>query len=214
MEMINPKGRRIFLQRPPRTKNVAVNRPTLKMNKVRGSSQRLSENRVRCRWLPGALKDASGSVEIYELLGEQPFFRGLSLAELRLLAKLAVGTRSQPGQYIFRDGVPALRYCQILQGKVDLELELEKGQTLRIRTINPMYDLGLSWVIEPCYAHVRAKAVTATRAVFFHEATLCQQFGVSHFLAREIKRRIEEAAVESLKVTQQCLLQSAADYDA
>lgn len=147
------------------------------------------------------------------LLRKQSIFCDLSFAELKLLAHLFLEIRFLPGQLVSRDELRTPGYCLILEGKVNLELVTEPGHSILIRSIDPATEPESSWLIEPCYSHIKPKAVMPTRVLFFHESTLMQQGGLGFYLTRQLAKRITEAAVESLKITQENLLQRAGNDD-
>jgi CRP/FNR family transcriptional regulator, cyclic AMP receptor protein len=140
-----------------------------------------------------------------ELIGLQPFFQGMCERHLEIVTASALMLQFEPGQQIFREGDPANRFYLILEGKV--ELESEEAGMIPIRTLGPGENLSWSWLFEPYYFHVSARAVEPTRAIFFYGTRLRQQCEEDHALGYEIMKRFAAAIVKSLSLLQENLIQ-------
>ena len=153
--------------------------------------------------------DAAGSdlaQALFPLIAAQPFFKGMSPAQLQVLAESALEMSFETGQKIFEAGSPANRFYLILEGKVVLESELaEPGVMLPIQTLGPGDNLGSSWLFPPYLIHLGARAVEPTRTIFFYGTRLREQCEQDHELGYELMKRVAEVTTERLRATQQRL---------
>jgi hypothetical protein len=146
--------------------------------------------------------------ELYDLISQQPFFKGLTIRHLRLLTDSALGTNFEPGQTVFAEGSPANRFYLIVEGKVVLELETEeRGAMIPIQTLGPGEDLGWSWFFPPYSFQFTARAVEQTKTIFFYGPPLRDRCEQDHELGYQIMKRIAEVAAQSLGITQRRLMQ-------
>ena len=96
---------------------------------------------------PGSFATGEGipvSQPLSALVGQQPFFKGLTVRHLELLAASALEMQFEAGQSIFQEGSPANRFYLILEGKVVLESDLKERGVIPIQTLGPGDDLGWS----------------------------------------------------------------------
>ena len=148
---------------------------------------------------------------LFALIGEQPFFKGLSEQQLRLLAASALEMKFAAGQKIFEAGSPANRFYLILEGKVVLESELgEPGVMLPVQTLGPGDNLGWSWLFPPYLIHLGAHALEPTRVIFFYGTRLREQCEQDHEFGYELMKRVAEVQTLCLSATQQRLVECAA----
>ena len=96
------------------------------------------------------------SQELYALIAEQPFFKGLNPQQLQLLAASALEMKFETGATIFVEGSPANRFFLILSGRVELSSEMEDRNVIPIQTLGPGDDLGWSWLFPPYLMHFSA----------------------------------------------------------
>ena len=156
---------------------------------------------------PAVANETLASIQFLELIAQQPFFQGLSVHHLELLADSAMETRFKPGQWIFRQGDPANRFYLILEGKVSIESEVKERGMLPIRTLGPGDDLGWAWLFPPYYMHFSAWAIEPTRAIFFYGTRLREECETNHELGYQLMKRIAQVVVQNLNATQQRLLE-------
>ena len=95
-------------------------------------------------------------------IAEHPFLKGISPVHLKVLAALAMHSRFEAGESIFREGDPANRFYLIQQGKVALESGVGDRGTILIQTIGAGDVLGWSWLFPPYYWHFDARALEPT----------------------------------------------------
>ena len=156
---------------------------------------------------PTVANETLASIQFLELIAQQPFFQGLSVHHLELLADSAMETQFKPGQWIFRQGDPANRFYLILEGKVLIESEVKERGMIPIRTLGPGDDLAWAWLFPPYYMHFNACAIEPTRAIFFYGTRLREQCEVNHELGYQLMKRIAQVVIRNLNATQQRLLE-------
>ena len=144
---------------------------------------------------------------LYALIDGQPFFKGLTVAQLELLAASALEMKFEAGQTIFAAGSPANRFYLILEGQVVLESEGAEHSQMVVQTLWPGDDLGWSWLFPPYLLHFSARAVEPTKTIFFFGTRLRDQCEQDHELGYQLMRRAAEVATRNLQAMQLGLLQ-------
>lgn len=151
--------------------------------------------------------------QLYPLIAEQPFFKGLSSSQLKVLADSAMPVEFKPEESIFREGTPANRFYIILEGKVVLESDVNERGVVPIRTLGPGDNLGWSWLFPPYYLHFSARAIEPVKAIFFYGTRLQQQCEDDHELGYELMKRVAEVLIQNLHATQQRLMECTHETD-
>ncbi len=126
--------------------------------------------------------------------------------QIEVLASLAMEVHFEPGQLIFRQGDPANRFYLILQGRVELEIGVQDGSEISMRSLGPGDEAGWSWLLTPGFFRTNARAVVPTRTLFFYGTVLRQHCEDDHDLGYEIMKRVIEAVVDSFDGCQNKLL--------
>ena len=101
------------------------------------------------------------------ILAEQSFFKGLSPANIELIAGCASNVRFDKGDTIFREDEEADRFFLIRHGLVALDVFVPQRGPATIETIQEGDVLGWSWLFPPYRWHFDARALQLTRAVVF-----------------------------------------------
>lgn len=163
-----------------------------------GSESKTKKNKTLRR----AARAGSFSI-LYQLIAQQPLFKGLNPGQLELLAGLAMEIRFAPGEYIFRRQDPANRFYVILEGRVELELA-SMWDGIRVVQMAGAGDyLGWAWLFEPYSFYLSARTVEPTRAIFFYGTVLRQHCEEDHDLGYEIVKRVAEVTFQRLGAFQQ-----------
>ena len=144
---------------------------------------------------------------LFDLVSEQPFFKGLNTYHLQLLTDSAMEMQFEIGQELLHEGNPANRFYLILEGKVVLESELAERGSIPIQTLGPSDDLGWSWLFPPYLLNVTARALTPTRTIFFYATRLREQCEQDHDLGFRLLQRVAEVLIQRLETTQQRLVE-------
>jgi CRP/FNR family cyclic AMP-dependent transcriptional regulator len=147
----------------------------------------------------------------YALLAKQPFFEGLSPAQIEELTEETLEMRFATGEQIVREGDPANRFFLILEGKVELESEGEDRTMIPIQTLGPGEDLGWSWLFAPFYFHFSARAIEPTRVIFFYGTRLRERCEQDHDLGYQLMKRIAHVMLQRLQATRKQLSQRVSD---
>ena len=111
------------------------------------------------------------SQSLYTLIAEQPFFKGLNVQQLQMLADSAMEMSFEPEQSILQEGSPANRFYLILEGKVVLESEMKERGRILIRTLGPGDDLSWSWLFPPHYLHFSARIRANQNDIFLRDSS-------------------------------------------
>lgn len=151
----------------------------------------------------------AASPALYELVEQQPFFKGMPAGQLQVLADSAMVMHFETGQAIFQQGSPANRFYLILEGQAVLEAELPDQNPVIIQTLGPGDDLGWSWLFPPYSIHLGARAVAPTKTIFFYGTRLREQCEQDHELGYQIMRRIAEVTTRCLQNMQGRLMEYA-----
>ena len=142
---------------------------------------------------------------LYFLVARQPFFMGLNAQQLQLLTDSAYEMQFEPGQSIFQEGSPANRFYLILEGTVVLESKLKDGSMVVIQTLGSGDELGWSWLFRSSNLLLSARAVEATKTIFFYGTHLRRKCEQDHELGYQLMKRIAEVATLCVRAIQKCL---------
>ena len=159
--------------------------------------------------LASSVSGSDYTQQLYDLVAQQPFFKGLSTRHLQVLADSAMQIEFKSGEWILSQGDLANRFYLILAGKVVLESELKERGLMPIRTLGAGDDLGWAWLFPPYYMSFSARAIEPVRAIFFYGTRLRQQCEDDHELGYELLKRIAEVVIINLQATQQRLMECA-----
>ena len=135
------------------------------------------------------------------LLAAQPFLRGMTDRQLKLLAADCMPSEFRAGDRIFNEDGTANRFYLIQEGRVDLETALPDGVSVHIETLGPGDLLGWSWLFAPYCWHFDARAAIPTKALCFygtHTRELCES---NHDLGYELVKRVAETVIKRLQAT-------------
>jgi len=105
------------------------------------------------------------------VLAAQPFLKGLSRSQLKVLANSALEVEFPAGKLIFQEGESANRFYILLDSEVSLESGTEKSAR-QIQKIHAHDVLGWSWLFPPHQWSFNARAVKPTKAIIFLASSL------------------------------------------
>ena len=140
------------------------------------------------------------------ILAEHPFFEALEPDYLKLLTGCASNVRFDAGQYIFRRGEAANQFYLLRHGRVALEIFAPQGPPITIATLEQNDVLGWSWVVEPYYWHLDARAVEPVRAIGLDGKCLRTKCEQNHDLGYELLKRFVHLVEQRLESTRMQLL--------
>jgi CRP/FNR family transcriptional regulator, cyclic AMP receptor protein len=143
---------------------------------------------------------------IEALLGEHPYFQGMSPAYLALIAGCGRNVQFQPGQYIHREGQEANTFYAIRQGKVALEMFAPGRGPVTLHTLGEGEVVGWSWLFPPYRWLFDARAVELTRAVHFDGLCLRGKCEADPVMGFDFMKRFAQVAVARLDAARLQLL--------
>ncbi|MBV9095888.1 MAG: cyclic nucleotide-binding domain-containing protein, partial [Streptosporangiaceae bacterium] len=124
------------------------------------------------------------------LLGGHPFFAGLGVDAMELIAGCASNVHFHDGDYIFREGEGANRFYVIRRGRVALEIRSPGQGPLLIDTVDEGEVLGWSWLVAPHRYFFDARAVTPVGATALDGACLRGKCEADPELGYELLKRV------------------------
>lgn len=136
-----------------------------------------------------------------------PFLAGLNRAQLVLLTDCAISIRFQQGDIILREGDRADRFYLIETGTVVLESSAEHGKPVVVDTIGAGDLLGWSWMFPPYTWQFTARAIAATRAIFFAGSVLREYCERDHSLGYELLKRINAVMTRRMQNSRRKMLE-------
>ena len=139
-------------------------------------------------------------------LAQSPVFRGLTAAQLELIAGCGQNTGFEAGDYLFREGGQADTFYLLRQGRVQLEIFAPGRGAVTIQTVDEGDVVGWSWLFPPYRWHFDARALDSVRAVAFDGACLRGKCDDDHSLGYELLRRFSPVMLERLQATRMQLL--------
>lgn len=143
---------------------------------------------------------------IRELLGEHPFFAGLSADDLEFIAGCGTNVAFHAGEYVFREGEPADRFYVIRSGRVALEITSPDRGALTLDSIIEGGILGVSWLFPPYRWQFDARAVEPTRALGFDAVCLRAKCDAEPRLGYQLMQRIAGVLQERMQSARMRLL--------
>jgi CRP-like cAMP-binding protein len=135
------------------------------------------------------------------ILGEHPFLRGMSEAQMSLMVGCAKNVVFKAGEYILHEGEPANQFFFVRQGLVHIETHVPNKGTIIIRSRGEGEVLGWSWLVPPFRWHFDAKAVELTRVIALDGKCLREKCDVDHNLGYELMKRFAIVIAERLEAT-------------
>jgi CRP-like cAMP-binding protein len=148
--------------------------------------------------------EATAALE--RVLAEQPFFKGIPVEQLALIAECAHEVTFAAGDYLFHEGQPASHFYVVTRGHVALEIDVPGGGARTIQTVGEDEVLGWSWLFPPYRWHFDGRALSLIRAIDFNALCLRGKCDEDHDLGYELMRRFGLVMFERLQATRLQLL--------
>jgi CRP-like cAMP-binding protein len=142
-----------------------------------------------------------------ELLSRYPFFKFLSPAQLKKIAKIAKEESYKRGDILFRQNDRAEAFYILLVGSIELyflvevEYHPELRKELRFRVIYPGESFGISAFIEPHILTSSARAIEPSRVIQIEAAPLLEMCQKDDNLAYALIYQVAKAAMDRLNAT-------------
>lgn len=137
--------------------------------------------------------------EVFEILGQHPFFYGMSEEHLRTVAECASPVDFVEGETIFDEGSPADACFLLLDGDVALELTAPGRGPHVVQTLHSGDVLGWSWLFPPYKWSFDAEALTVTRAIRFDAERLREAKDADPAFGYELLGRFTEVLVRRMQ---------------
>lgn len=130
-------------------------------------------------------------MEIFlSIFQEHPFFKGLNINHLKMIAECAQEVNFEPGEYIFKEGEAAKYFYLLRKGKVALEIHAPGGEPIVVETLQSGELLGWSWAVPPYLRHFDARVIESTTAVILDGKCLQEKCEADLKLGYELQKRI------------------------
>lgn len=157
-----------------------------------------------------------------ELIRRYPFFAGLSMDQIKVLAEAAEDETVEAGHYFFHEGEELPCFCIALEGAIAIVIELpERGvehklseqlageyqtKEVVISTVGPGEAFAWSALVPPHKATAGVKATTRARVIHFRADKLRAAFeedcGFGYLMMRKvaqvIRDRLRDTRIQSL----------------
>jgi CRP-like cAMP-binding protein len=148
---------------------------------------------------------------LYDIIAEQPFFKGMSAEHLRTLADSAMQTWFEVDELVFHEGDLSNRFYLIIEGRVLLESSVKNGGAVVLQSLGPGDLLGWSWMFSPYIWKLHARAIEPTEAIFFYGTRLLEQCEADHDLGYEMFKRVSEVMMQRLQIARRRFLDHLAE---
>jgi CRP-like cAMP-binding protein len=144
--------------------------------------------------------------EVFEILGQHPFFFGMNEDHLRKMAACASAVEFAPGEMMLQEGAPADTCYLILDGDVALELTAPGRGPHVIQTLHSGDILGWSWLFPPYRWSFDAQSLIDTVAIRFDAEKLRAAKESDPSLGYDLLKRFAEVMVRRLQAARLQLL--------
>jgi CRP/FNR family transcriptional regulator, cyclic AMP receptor protein len=147
------------------------------------------------------------TIETFEkTLGSHPFFADLAPHHLATIVGCTANVIFEPGEFIFREGMPTDRFYVLREGKVAVEISASGRGALSIETLEAGEMLGWSWLFPPYTSHFDARAATRVRALSLDGACLRRKCENDATLGYDLVKRFAGVLIKRLEATRIQLL--------
>jgi len=143
---------------------------------------------------------------VERLLNRHEFFRGLDPGYMKLVAGCASNVRFGEGEFLLREGDPAVRFFLIRHGKVAIEIAAPGRGPVTVQTVAEGDVVGFSWLLEPHRYEFDARAISPVRAFALDGVCLRGKCEDDPRLGFDLMQRFARIAVQRLQATRLQLL--------
>ena len=142
-----------------------------------------------------------------ELIRRYPYFSGLSIDRINLLAKIAEEVESEQGQYFHQEDDDISKVYIIVEGEVSLLTTLpQQGKEVVINTLGTGDVFGWTSLLPPYTAVASAKSGTNCKLIEFEAGDLRTKFEDDYEfgylmmikIAQIIRERLDSIVIETL----------------
>jgi CRP/FNR family cyclic AMP-dependent transcriptional regulator len=149
----------------------------------------------------------TNSDDLKNEIAAAPFFQGMSVRHIEIVAACACRSHFIENQTILRQGETANRFYLIEDGMVELEATTKwGGRRIVAGSIGAGGVLGWSWLFPPYEWQFTARALSETSAIFFYATLLREQCKADPSLGFELFKRMAAEMVKRLQSARMRLL--------
>jgi CRP-like cAMP-binding protein len=132
------------------------------------------------------------------ILAEHPFFQGLPVEDIQLVAGCASNAVFKAGEMLFREGEPANQFYLIREGNVALEVYAPGRGQVVLQTIGAGELIGWSWLIPPYKWRVDGRAIAFVHTIALDGKCLRGKCDENPRLGYELLKRVAGVFAERL----------------
>lgn len=144
--------------------------------------------------------------DIRSLLGENPFFEGISAAHLATIAACGRLVRFKPGEFLLREGEQADTFYLIRRGEVAIESAVPAAAPVSLARVGAGGITGYSWLFPPHRNSFDSLALTDVSAVALDGACLRGKTEADHELGYQLMKRFAQVMLDRLQATRRQML--------
>lgn len=134
-----------------------------------------------------------------ELIRRYPYFSGLNIEKINLLANIAEELEVERDQYFHHDGDDIENVYLIVEGDVSLITSLpQQEKEVVINTLSTGDVFGWTSLLPPYTAGAGAKSVTKCKLIFFNSNQLRERFEDDYQFGYTMMKKIAQMARERL----------------
>jgi CRP-like cAMP-binding protein len=131
-----------------------------------------------------------------------PFVQELGKPHLEKLEQCATMTEFKAGQVIVHESEIANRFYLVLEGHIEVRMVVPDRGSVPMDSIFNGDVLVWSWLFQPYGMHFSARALEATRAIFFYGTWLREQCEMDHGFGYEMVKRMALVMMKRLEALQ------------
>ena len=139
--------------------------------------------------------------DIRALLGENPFFEGMSDEHLKTIAGCGTLVRFKAGEYLLREGELADTFYIVRDGEVAIESDIPARGPLSIARVGAGGITGYSWLFPPHRNHFDSIALTDVATVALNGQCLRNKAENDAALGYQLMKRFAQVMLERLQAT-------------
>lgn len=144
--------------------------------------------------------------DIHDLLTAHPFFAGLPIADVELIAGCGRNVRFAAGDTLFDEGGPADTFYVLRRGRIAIETHAPAREPLVIMTLGHGDVAGWSWLFPPYRWQFGGRALDDVSAIALDGACLRAKCDDEPRLGYRLMQRFARLATERLQATRIQLL--------
>lgn len=141
-----------------------------------------------------------------EILAADPFFKGMSEADLQTVSGCCTSDEFGEGEYLFKQGDLAQEFFLIQEGAVSLEIQLGEQAPIVIQTRGAGKVLGWSWIFPGEEWKFNARVIRPVKTITIHTPCLNGKIETDKELGYELLRRVARIMMDRLQATRMQLM--------